>query len=255
MPAAFRLGFFDEQEDFAPAVAEARDPGARPNREAGADIAAVIPAAEAEARARSILADAWVMRENLEFSLPPSALSVEPGDAIILNDLGAERRYRILEIDDAGARDCSLVRVAPAVYDAPVGPASFAPPADVNVFSMPVWALMDLPLLASSTDEAAPWLAAFADPWPGGVALYRSSGEAAPSLAGLAPARSVMGRLETALPPAGSGRFIERAVEVRLLFGALSSKAAEDVFAGANAFAVQSDSGGWEICQFRDAEL
>lgn len=255
LPAAFRLGFFDEQEDFTPAVAEARDPGAKPNREAGADIAAVIPAAEAEARARSILADAWVMRESLAFSLPPSALAVEPGDAIILNDLGAERRYRILEIDDGTARDCSLVRVSPAVYDAPVGPAAFALPADVNVYSAPVWELMDLPLLAGSADEAAPWLAAFADPWPGGVALYRSGGEAAPSLAGLAPARAVMGRLETALPPAGSGRFIERSVEVRLLFGALSSKAAEDVFAGANAFAVKSDNGAWEVCQFRDAVL
>ncbi|WDI32145.1 glycoside hydrolase/phage tail family protein [Hyphococcus flavus] len=255
LPAAFRLGFFDEQEEFAPAVAEARDPGARPNREAGTDIAAVIPAAEAEARARSILADAWVMRESLEFSLPPSALAIEPGDAIILNDLGSERRYRILEIDDANARDCSLVRVSPSVYDAPSGPSIFTPPADVNVYAAPVWALMDLPLLSGANDAGAPWLAAFADPWPGGVALYRSSGEAAPSLAGLAPARAVMGRLETALPPAGAGRFIERSVEVRLLFGALSSKAQEDVFAGANAFAVQSDSGAWEVCQFRDAVL
>ena len=40
-----------------------------------------------------------------------------------------------------------------------------------------------------------------------------------------------------------------------LLFGALSSRVEEDVFAGANAFAVQSSTGAWEICQFREAEL
>ncbi len=255
LPAAFRLGFFDEQEEFAAAVAEARDPGARPNREAGAEIAAVIPAAEAEARARSILADAWVMRESLSFSLPPSALSIEPGDAIVLNDLGTDRQYRITEIDDGPLRDCALVRVSPAVYNAPVGPAAFSAPADVSIYSAPLWALMDLPLLTDADVAGAPHFAAFADPWPGGVALYRSAGEAAPSLAGLAPARAVMGRLETALPPAGSGRWIERSIDVRLLFGALSSKAAEDVFAGANAFAVLADDGAWEVCQFRDAVL
>lgn len=253
LPAAFRLGFFDEAQDFAPAVAEARDPGARQAREAGADIAAVISASDAAARARSILADAQVMRETLALSLPPSALRIEPGDAIILNDLGADRRYRVLEIEDGAARDCSLVRVAPAVYDAPVPPASFSAP-EIAVYSAPLWELMDLPLLNDGDDPAAPWFAAFSDPWPGGAALYRGAG-GAPSLAGLAPARSVMGRLETALPPAGSGRRSWRALDVRLSYGTLSSKEEEDLFAGANAFAVKSDDGGWEVCQFQNAVL
>ncbi|WP_425407707.1 baseplate multidomain protein megatron [Hyphococcus sp.] len=260
LPAAFRLGFFDEQEEFAPATVEARDPGAGSPRAAGVDVAAVIPAAEAEARARSILADAWVMREGLAFSLPPSALGLEPGDAVILNDpgpdgSGLQRRYRIVEIEDGAARDVSLVRVSPQVYEAPVGAAIFTPPGDVRVFSAPVWELMDLPLIEGADAPAAPWLAAFADPWPGGVALYRTAGGGAPSLAGLAPARAVMGRLETALAPAGSGRWIEHSADVRLLFGSLSSKAEEDVFAGANAFAVKAADGAWEICQFRDAVL
>ena len=42
---------------------------------------------------------------------------------------------------------------------------------------------------------------------------------------------------------------------MRLLFGALSSKTAADIFAGANVFAVKADDGGWEVCQFRDATL
>ncbi|MFC2954037.1 glycoside hydrolase/phage tail family protein [Marinicaulis aureus] len=255
LPAAFRLGFFDEQDGFASAVAEARDPGARPHREAGADIAAVMPASEAEARARSILADAWVMREGLSFALPPSAAALEPGDAIILNDLGAERLYRVTEIEDGFARDASLLRVAPAVYDAPLSTAAYAASGDINIYSAPIWALMDLPLLRSGDDPAAPWFAAFSDPWPGGAALYRSAGEGAPALAGLASSRAVMGRIKTALPPAGSGRRVYRHVDLRLAFGALSSKSEEDVFAGANLFAVEADNGGWEICQFETAEL
>lgn len=255
LPAAFRLGFLDEQEAFASAAVEARDPGANPSREMAAEIAAVIPAAEAEARARSILADAWVMREALEFSLPPSALDVEPGDAVILNDLGTERRYRITDIEDGAERRVSLARVSPSVYNAPVGPAVFTTPPSVPVFAPPLWELFELPLIAETQDPAAPWLASYADPWPGGVALYRNSGAGSPILAGVAPARAVMGRLVTALPPAASGRWDRRAVDVRLSFGTLSSRMAEEVFAGANAFAVKSDDGEWELAQFETADL
>jgi GTA TIM-barrel-like domain/Putative phage tail protein len=257
LPAAFRLGFIDEQEDFAPAVVEARDPGAAPTREIGAEIAAVLAPAEAEARARSILADAWVMRETLSLSLPPSALDLEPGDAIILNDLGTQRRYRITEIDDGTERRADLVRVSPSVYEAPVGPAVFAPPAPIAVFASPLWELMDLPLLRDSDDAAVPWFAAFADPWPGGVALYRALGESAgaPALAGSAPARAVLGRLVGALAPAASGRWINGAVSVKLSFGALASRTEEEVFSGANLFTVESAGAGWEVVQFRDAVL
>jgi len=253
--AAFRLGFFDEQEDFATAAVEARDPGANPSREMGADIAAVIPAAEAEACARSILADAWVMRETLELSLPPSMLDVEPGDAIVLNDLGTDRRYRITELDDGADRRATLTRVAPSVYDSPASVGVFAPPAETPVFAAPVWELFELPLLREDDDPAAPWVAAFSDPWPGGVSLYRNAGEGSPVLSGRASARAVMGRLETALPPAGSGHRGWRAVDVKLSFGALSSRTEEELFGGANLCAIESDNGAWEVCQFQNAEL
>jgi Gene Transfer Agent (GTA)-like protein/putative tail protein len=255
LPAAFRLGFFDEQEDFAPAAVEARDPSANPSRETGAQIAAVIPAAEAEARARSILADAWVMRETLALSLPPSSLEIEPGDTIVLNDLGTDRRYRVTDIEDGVDRRAELVRVSPAVYNAPVGPAVTTSPAAVQVYAAPAWELFELPLIRDGDDPAAPWLASFSEPWPGGVALYRNTGAGSPILTGAAPARAVMGRLTTALPAAGAGRWDNRSVDIRLSFGTLSSRMDEEVFAGANAFAVQSDDGAWEVCQFRGADL
>ncbi|MEM9494837.1 MAG: glycoside hydrolase/phage tail family protein [Pseudomonadota bacterium] len=255
LPAAVRLGFFDEAEDFAPGAVEARDPGARPLREVGVDIAAVLPAAEAEARARSILADAWVMRETLTFDLPPSATAVEPGDIMILNDVGADRRYRVTEIEDAGARTCSLVRMSPHVYNAPTGPAVFTPPAPAAVFGQPVWELMDLPLLRDGDAGEGPVFAAFADPWPGGVALYRQAGDGAPQLAARAGARAVMGRLETALAPSFSGRWDNRSVTVRLSYGVLAARAPEDVFEGANLFAVESADGSFEVAQFREAVL
>ncbi len=254
LAAAFRLGFFDEAQDFAAAVVEARDPRARPAREAGVDVAAAIPAAEAEARARSILADAWVMREQLSFSLPPSALALEPGDAVALNDLGTERLYRITDIEDGAEREARLVRVAPSIYESPVGPAEFSAAPPVSVYGAPAWELFELPMIEGA-EASGPWFAAFSDPWPGAVALYRGGGGTEPLLSGLAPARAVMGRLKTALAPAGAGRWSGRSVDVELSFGTLASRAADDVLAGANLCAVESNNGAWELAQFRDAEL
>ena len=260
LPSGFRLGFFDEEKAFAASAVEARDPGAAPAREIGTDIAAVIPAAEAAARARSILADAWVMREKLSLTLPPSALDVEPGDTLVLTALNPDqtaldRRYRITEIDDASDRQTELVRLSPAVYDAPVGASIFTPPTDVPVFAPPIWTLFELPLLRDEDDGAAPWLASFADPWPGGVALYRQAGASSPSLVGMARTRSVMGRLTSPLPSGASGRWDHRHVDLRLSFGTLAARNAEDVLAGANVLAVESHDGGFEVLQFQRAQL
>ncbi len=87
LPTAVRLGYIDEGGDYLPALAEARSPYADDIREIGLELPAVMDEASAAARARSILADAGVMRETVIFALPPSRAMLEPGDAITL-DLG-----------------------------------------------------------------------------------------------------------------------------------------------------------------------
>ena len=251
-PTAVRLSYIDEGGDYRPAVAEARLPYEAETREAGFDLAAAMDEAAAAARVRSLLADAGVMRETISFALPPSALALEPGDAVRL-DLGAGARdYRILSIEDGAARRIQAVRVAPAVYDAPVASGGYRPPAINAAPGQPVFELMNLPMMREGDDAAAPYVAAFADPWPGAVALYRLAG--APSLAATLPARAVMGRLEAPLPPGSPGRFDRRSLRLKLSFGALASRSEEEVLAGANTLAVETTE-GWEIVQFTDADL
>jgi hypothetical protein len=252
LPAAFRLGFLDEHADYQPAIAEARDPGAVHVREIALEAPLVTSDAEAGARARAILADAHLMRETATFSLPPSMLEAEPGDVVWLDEGGAPRRWRLTEIVDAGERRVEAARVEPSVYEAPIGAETFRAPAVNAVHAAPLWALLDLPLLASETPGSAA-LAAFAEPWPGAVALYRE-GAGGPVFAGRAEARATMGRLDAPLPPAGSGRWDWRSLRVKLAFGSFSSKSEAEIFDGANALAVET-SGGSEIVQFRDAVL
>ncbi|MEM9170602.1 MAG: glycoside hydrolase/phage tail family protein [Pseudomonadota bacterium] len=259
-PTAFRLGFVDEAADYAPGVVEARAPDAAADavREAGAEVAAVMPPEEAAARARSVLADARVMRETARFDLDPTRLAVEPGDALAVTLGGVARRYRVSDIEDGPVRRIEAVRVEPAVYEAPVGPTQFRAPALAPVYGKPVFWVMDLPLFAGAdetADPAAPYVAAFAEPWPGALALYRAAAGGTQSLVGGVSARAAMGRLETALLAGASGRRDFRSVRIRLFYGVLSSRALLDVFAGANALAVEAASGAYEVLQFETATL
>jgi hypothetical protein len=249
LPSAVRLGFIDEGGDYLSAVAEARHPYTEDIREIGIEIAAAMDEASAAARARSILADAAVMRETATFALPPSLLRLEPGDAVKISLAGVEREVRILSIADGAARKVEAARVSPAVYEAPVATSGWKTPAAPPRFGKPAFELMNLPLLREDDDPAAPYLAVYADPWPGAVALYR--GEA---LAATATSRAVLGTLDAGLPPGVSGRWDERTLRVRLVYGALASRSEEEVFAGANAAAVKT-ADGFEILQFREATL
>ncbi|MGD9801187.1 MAG: glycoside hydrolase/phage tail family protein, partial [Parvularculaceae bacterium] len=249
LPTAVRLGFIDETGDYLPAIAEARLPHGGDAREIGLELPAVMDEASAAARARSILADAAVMRETASFTLPPSFAALEPGDAVSVTIGAVTRDWRILSLADGAARKAEVARIAPAVYEAPVATGGFKIPAAAAQFGKPAFELMNLPLLGEDDDEAAPYFACFADPWPGAVALYRGA-----SLAATATARAVMGKLDAPLSPGVSGRWIERGVRVRLSYGALSSRAPEEVLAGANAAAVEG-AAGWEVLQFRDATL
>ncbi|MGE0408375.1 MAG: phage tail protein, partial [Amphiplicatus sp.] len=256
LPAALRLGFLDEGADYRPAVAEARGPLATQRREVGLEIPAVMGEAEAAARARAIHADAHLMRETAQFSLPPSLLALEPGDVVYLDAGDGGRRWRVTEIMDGPARRIEAARVSASIYETPLGASSFRPPAPGAVYGPPVWALMDLPLLAEETPRpavGAALFAAYADPWPGAVALYRAG--ASPVFVTAARQPALMGRLVDAhWPSAVSGRWLDHSIRLRLSSGALSSKSEAEVLAGANLLAIETGA-GFELMQFREARL
>ena len=306
LPSAFRLGFLDEGADLTPAIAAARDPGLRSVREVAREIPAVLPMEEAEARARSILADAWVMRERISFSMPPSMLALEAGDQINFRDGEITHLYRITEIQDTASRQVEAVRLSPAVYDTPSGSVVFRNPAPEPIAIGPMdWELADLPLLGGDDVLGAPWFGAFSSPWPGGASLVRRQDFNGQGLipqtgstdnegplgtfvgndiqAGISTQPAMMGRLVDGIPAFGSvsresdalnpdmdgldthsthytdqyssGRWLSQSILVRVSQGILSSRSMLEVLNGANAIAVQSQNGGYEVLQYQQAEL
>lgn len=256
LPAAFRLGFLDEAGDYAPALVEAREPGAATLRETALDAPLVMSEADATARARAALADSRIMRASARFSLPPSRAEIEPGDVVVVEESqaggGAPARWRLLEIADGAARRVEAVRAHPSAYEGSFGALKFKIADPAAVHAPPFFALMDLPLLAGETPGGAR-LAAFAEPWPGAIAAY-SGALPQSAFRGTARLRATIGRLDALIGPAASGRWRRDNVRVRLGYGAFSSKSEDEVLAGANLLAVET-AGGFELLKFKDAML
>ncbi|MDB5530551.1 MAG: hypothetical protein JWR51_3654 [Devosia sp.] len=189
-------------------------------------------------------------RESVEFSLPPSALAVEPGDVI---DLGiAEGPFEVTEIRDGAVRRVTArtlvapVPIAVAVDGARTGGASSF------TQSRPVVVAAHLPPVPEDAGRTRLVLAAHAQPWPGVVAIADGNGA---SLARLGR-RAVMGETVGGLAAGPAGLWDRAAaLTVKLYAGHLAALDEFAVLAGGNRIAGQTIGGDWEVIGFAQAEL
>jgi hypothetical protein len=190
------------------------------------------------------------------FTLPPSRLALEPGDALSLNAGGRTRLLRISEVGDHGARDIEALGLDPAVYaDAPGATRDKGGSIGV-VTGQPFVAFLDLPLLRSDAPATAGYVATAQSPWPGPIAIYRSPESSGFQLKATAVAPAVTGVTLDPLPVGAVSRF-DRAtgIRVKLDSGALASVTELALLGGANLAAVRNDEGEWEVLQFLSAVL
>ncbi|MEM1074966.1 MAG: glycoside hydrolase/phage tail family protein [Pseudomonadota bacterium] len=205
------------------------------------------------------LSESRVARDTVRFALPPSMMSLGAGDVVSLEGDQHEGNalYRIDRVEQGALQVAEAVRIDPEVYTPSVmndeleTPALFVPP--VPVFPL----FLDLPLLTGDEVPHAPYLAATAQPWPGSVAVFRSSTQSDYQLANLIGARSVIGVTKSDMLRAPSGMFDSGpGLRVKLLNGALSSVDQAALLSGANLAAVGDGTpGNWELFQFERADL
>jgi hypothetical protein len=205
-----------------------------------------------------LLQDAWVMRESASFALAPSQLALDPTDEVLLTAGGRERRLRLTEVNDGGARSIQAVATDPSVYEEIVGPARA--PGQMQALSSPGRALaafLDLPWL---TEDQKPWdafAAAFALPWPGSVLLFRSATDSNYLLDTTLTKPATIGETTADFSAGPVWRWDEvNALKIVIYDGSsLSSMDDLSVLGGANALAVQNADGEWEVLQFATATL
>ncbi len=256
LPKALKWQLVRADEEYAAATVEARRAEVVADGVASERFPLAVSLEEADRRCRRALLEAWAGRETLTAKLPPSRLALDPGDVIAISHDGRKVDYRIARIGDAGSRTIEATRSDPDIYDMPPGkvrapqlnaPAVFGP-ADV--------VLMDLPQLADTVPAHRPYAAVFANPWYGMAAVWRSTSNSGFTLLDVLGQAARMGRLAADFP-AGPTDIWDNGSQllVDISSGTLTSVTDDELLAGANALAVESGPGVWEIVQAGTATL
>jgi hypothetical protein len=203
------------------------------------------------------LVSARVSRDELKIALPTAQQKIVPGDVIKLDDGATGGTYRVERIEEQGARSIEAVRVEQTVYKQKDIGSVLGTVSDVRPARSVLFRFLDLPLLRSSQTSLGPYLVATSSPWPGGVAAYQSASDDGYSLNTIVEIPNQFGKTLSVLNEPCVGRWNEgEGVIVKLSQGALQSRSKLDVLNGANSAVIGDGSSvGWEIFQFREAEL
>ena len=258
-PDLIRVRYADANRDYqtGQAFARADTPGTGGPEGGGAehlDLPLSLTEVQGQAIGARRLRRRRAERDTARVDLSPAAAhALEPGDIVALAGSAARWRVAAVEhattpvarLEGAEAPDDPALTVRPGFQVAPAA----QPPGP------PALALLDLPPLPGSEDDARPLLAAAGDPWR---SLEVSAGPSADALTlrarVLTPAP--LGRTLTALAPGPLHRIDPGpGVEVQLSGLALQSLPLAAVLNGANACAILCDNGEWELVQYLSAQM
>ncbi|KNG92769.1 baseplate multidomain protein megatron [Pseudaestuariivita atlantica] len=249
-----RVKFFEAEGDYAVISEEAVLAEDRTHNVSESEFPLVLTRAEGRQVAERWLTEARVARDTLRFRLPPSRMDVAAGDVVEVAGAPEAARYRVDRVEVGAGQALEAVRIEPTVYTpsdidgADPVLAAFVPAIPV----LPVF--MDLPLISGDEVPHAPHLAVTSLPWPGTVAVYRSSTGADYALDEIVAAPSAIGETETPMFSARSG-VIDRGAPLRvsLTQGEVQGITDAALLAGGNLAAIGDGStGNWELFQFRD---
>ena len=249
LPQALKWQVARADEDYDAALVEARRITVDTTRiDSESFPMAVVPPEEAERRCRRALMEAWTGRETAAIRLPPSRLALDLADVVTLEHDGRQVPLRLVSIADAEARGIEAVQQDREAYDLPPGAPRPSALSQAVVFGAPEAVLLDLPQLTEDQPAHRPFAAAHAVPWPGEMAVLRSPSTNGFELLTTFGTRARVGALVSDFFAGPTSRFdLGNVLEVDLLTGTLESVTDLTLFGGANALAVETESGVWEI--------
>ena len=258
IPRRVRVQYYEAGSDYRRAVAEPQK-FTGSGGDAVLDIAvdATLSAEEAEARTASIMAERRRSRIADAFRVPPGVLDLRPGRAVRFAYAGRTIEGRALSVSCEWAREVAAERLDRDAYllgaGLPDGDLASLPSTAAE--ADPMLVVMDLPRLDGAFVEHAPYFAAYASPWAS-VDIWRGIDADALERDRVISAPAVIGRLAAPLPAGPAHRWDRTNVlSVKLLAGGLASASERAVLDGANAVAVETDSGEWEVLSFVTATL
>ena len=256
LPAVARIGYLDADRSYQSAAAESRRLASSTTRVANADLPMVLRPATGQAIAERMLQDAWGARQRAQFRLPDSWLALEPGDVVALQLPGRALELRITALADGLGRGVDALSIQRAIYGASSAVERDSTAPGISAFGRPLMAFLDLPLLRGDESPVAARVAAAQSPWPGGVAVYRSADGIDFRLNTTLPASATLGVTTAVFAGGPVNRWdLASLLTVQLTTGTLGTQSDLAVLAGANAAAIETSSGVWEVLQFANAAL
>jgi hypothetical protein len=252
LPHEIALSYADSENDFQIARVLSRRLEGGAARQSEAQAAVMTHRANAQKLADIWLQDLWIGRETAQFTLRPGLVALEAGDLV---QFGVEGRlFQIQRITDGAARQISARAVDPLVYDTPAPRLARVGVAAPNFLGPPRVEVLDLAI--ARTPQTLSWIAAFAAPWPGPLAVWRQGPSGGFELQRLIEKRATIGETLDPLSAGPVGRFDKGStIRVRISGGALASVGDFAALAGRSAMAIRGAEGAWEIFAFAQAEL
>lgn len=251
MPLDLRLSFIDDMAEYRPGQSYARMSFGNV-RVASWQAPVLCDPDLARTWCQAGLEDLHRQSRLTSFALPPSALALETGDVVSLND----ETMNLCALEGADSRRASVCAQSARTAQIRGGLSGVGTNTPI-LPARPELAVLDLPLLEDTQNERdGPLLAAFAEPWPGALSIdvQMASGLFENRVHLSAPA--VMGQLTSDLPPGPIGRWDSAgSIAVEIYGGVLESVETLDVLNGANICAIETSPDEWEIIQFANAVL
>jgi hypothetical protein len=256
LPRVLKWRMLSADEDFEAVTVEARRVNVDSVRVQAEQFAIAHPPATADRNARRALFDAWIGRETATFALPPSRLALDPTDVVSVENDGRSLDFALTQIADGEARRVEASRRDQTVYGLPEGPSRGVSTAVPVVYGPPDAEILDLPQLSEDIPAYRPLVAVAASPWYGQAAVWRSASLDGFSLFSTASVPAQFGTLAAALAVGPYWRFdLANALLLDISSGSLQSVTDEQLFAGANALALETATGIWEVLQFGQATI
>ncbi len=251
LPRVLKWRMLSADEDYEAVTVEARRVTVDSLRVQAEQFAIAHPPANADRNARRALFEAWIGRETATFALPPSSLALDPTDVVVIENDGRNLEFAVTQIADTEARRVDAARSDRSVYALAEGPARGVSTVVPVVYGPPDAAILDLPQLSEDVAAYRPLAAVAASPWYGQAAIWRSPSLDGFSLFATAAVPAQFGTLAAALGAGPTWRFdLANVLLVDISGGSLQSVADDQLFAGANALALETAPGIWEVLQF-----
>ena len=256
LPQSLKWNVLRSDEDYNQATTEARRRVVKSSRTTTESFPLAVPPEEAARRVERSLQERWTGRETSSFGLPPSQIALDPTDVVEISHDGRLYPVRLQSIRDNEARNIEAILQDRLAYDLPPGPTVGTSLARATVFGAAQLRFLNLPQLRADHPAYQPLLAAYAAPWPGDMAVYRSPSEDGFSLLRTFSTRAQFAVTAAAFEAGPTSRFdLANELLIDVSNGTLTSVTDLQLFDGENSFAVETATGVWEIVQAGQIDL